>query len=263
MALTTFSLNGVPLENYNLTVKDPAEGWLTIPKRNFRTVPLVMRDGVKILSPASTSDPRMLRLNYEFRPSSFQDRRDKLNNLFRSLYGRQEIISVEDATKLCYGYLVSGEPNFATSGLAIPYLRGNLGLLCPDPLWYDVTPQSVAINAVNTPTTLPMGYASARMRRILLRLNGSWSSPITAILKNAAGDELQRMTIAVSATGSEYVDIDCDAFTITKYSGGSGTDQLNALTSTHDFLAIDPQDNPTLEIDKGTAVVYYYRAYVA
>ncbi len=77
-------------------------------------------------------------------------------------------------------------------------LRVIVALLCGDPLWYDVSPQVIAINTVNTPTTLPMGLASARVRRILLRLNGSWSSPITAILKSAAGTELQRMTMATS-----------------------------------------------------------------
>jgi hypothetical protein len=35
------------------------------------------------------------------------------------------------------------------------------------------------------------------------------------------------------------------------------------LDTTQDFFAIDPQDNPTLQVDKGTAIVTYYRAYVA
>jgi hypothetical protein len=267
VALATFSINGVPIENYGLyPTPDGSKGWLDIPVRTFKTSPLVMRDGLRPLSPASMSGARAIGLSLRLVASSFQNRRDTLNSLFRALNGKLEITTVEDATKVCYGYLVSAQtlfPYAAGAGLATLASRSDVALMCYDPLWYDKTPQVVAINSVNTPTTLPMGNASARMRRIQVQHNGVFTSPVTAILKNAAGDELQRMALSVAATSAEYVTADCDAFTITKYSGGVATDSLSVLDTTQDFFAIDPQDNPTLQVDKGTAIVTYYRAYVA
>jgi hypothetical protein len=267
VALATFSINGVPIENYGLyPTPDGSKGWLDIPVRTFKTSPLVMRDGLRPLSPASMSGARAIGLSLRLVASSFQNRRDTLNSLFRALNGKLEIVSVEDPTKVCYGLLVSAPtvfPYAAGAGLATLASRSDVALLCYDPLWYDITPQPTAIGAVNTPVALTMGNASARMRRLLIRISGVVTSPVTLTLKNAAGDALSTMTIAVALTSAEYLDIDCDAFTITKYSGGVATDQLAALTTTQDFFAIDPYDLPTLQLDKGTAMAYYYRAYVA
>jgi hypothetical protein len=266
VALATFSINGVPIENYGLyPTPDGSKGWLDIPARKFKTSPLVMRDGLRALSPASMSDARAIGLSLRLVASSFQNRRDALNSLFRALNGKLEIVTVEDPTKVCYGLLVSAPtvfPYAAGAGLATLASRSDVALVCYDPLWYDITPQATAISAVNTPVALTMGNASARMRRLLIRISGAATSPVTLTLKNAAGDTLQAMTLALALTSAEYVDIDCDAFTITKYSGGVATDQITALTTTQDFFAVDPYDLPSLQIDKGSAMAYYFRAYV-
>lgn len=262
MPIATYTLNGVPVEDYGLVVIR-TDGALSLPRREYSLVQLPLRDGSKALSEASMSDPRVIALGLRIEPTTLADRRTKLNTLLRDLRGQIEVATVEDATKVCYGLIQEGPvSHFGGRPFAILPVQCDLSVLCPDPLWYDATPVSVSINAVDTPVALPMGVGSARTRKLRIRLNGSFTSPITVILK-ANGAELARMTIASSTTSSEYIEIDCDAFTITKYSSGVGTDVLSTLTVTHDFFALDPSDGLTLEINKGTAVAYLTRAYLS
>jgi hypothetical protein len=199
-----------------------------------------------------------------FSPSSLQNRRDLVNAFFRAMAGRIEIATIEDPTKVCYGVLTTAPATFiGASPLAVLPTKADLTFLCADPLWYDVTPQAAAIGAANVDVTLPLGNASARMRRVLVRVSGAVSSPLNITLKNGAGDTLAVMTISVSLTSAEYLEIDCDLFTVTKYSGGVATDQTAQLGLAQDFFALDPQDAPTLRIDQGTAMAYYYRAFNA
>jgi hypothetical protein len=267
MTINTLTLNSVPIENYGLYLNG-LKDWLTIPKRNLKSVVLAMRDGSRVLSPASSTDARTIAASVTFYPSSLLNRRDLLNAFMRATAGRIEIATVEDPTKVCYGELVGGATSFVgAAAFAVLPLKTDLTFLCADPLWYDQTPQAIGIPTINTDITLPMGNASARMRRLLVRVFGPVSSPLNLALKDGAGNTLAVNTIATvgalsaSLTGAEYMDIDCDAFSITKYSGGVATDITSLLGTSQDFFALDPQDSPTLAIDGGTAVAYYYRAF--
>jgi phage-related protein len=262
MPIATFTLNGVPIEDYGLTVI-AMQGWITIPERQFKTVELALRDGSRALSEASMTEPRVITLGTRLESSSLLDRRTKLNTLLRELRGKLEIASVEDPTKVCYGFIrAMPVTQFGSRPLAIVQVNPDVELVCHDPLWYDKEPVEVAIPAVNTPVVLPTGLASARMRRLLIRANGAFTTPLTLILKHNGG-EIARMAIATATTSSEYLEIDCDAYTITKYSAGVGTDVTSTLDVTHDFFALDPLDGLTLQMDKGTADVEFHRAYAA
>jgi len=223
---------------------------------------LATRDGQRVLSQGSKTDPRVINLSLRVSPSSLGDRRTKLNTLLAALSGKIEIVAVDDATKLCYGYLVSGETTFPHGpGLATLTAQHDVSLVCFDPLWYDVTPQVVGLAATGTPYSIPQGSAS--MRRWQVYVYGAASSPWTLTMKNAAGDTLASMTVATALSSSEYAIVDGDSFTITKFSGGVSSDITSTLSATHDFFRLDPWDAPTLQIDKGSAVVYASRPWVA
>lgn len=262
MTLRSFTLNGIPIEAYGLTVSTP-RGWLSMPQRSFLRSPLVSRDGEQLLTATARTSARMLGLSLLGRRLTMAQRDTVVGTIVAALTGIVEVVSADAPTKVCFGVVeqvdvVVPPPAFGPGSQYA--VKPDLVIRCDDPLRYDLTPSSVSINAVNTPVALPVGLASARMRRLLLYLYGAFTSPITAILKNVGGDELARMTISTATTSSEYLAVDCDAYTITKYSGGVATDVTGTLDVAHDFFAIDPQDTPTLEINKGTAAAHLTRA---
>jgi len=255
-SVRSFTLNGTPLERIGLQLLDP-EGWLTFPRRNFREVELVGRDGREILTPEAPTEPRMLRFGLFGRFASGIERRETLRRLFREYSGLIEIVAADDPTVSCRGVLQSAEAVVYPTPFRQAAGRVDAVVICHDPLWYAITPKVTTIGAVNVPVAVDLGASSALTRRLVVQVSGPFTSPLTIIQRNASGDELERMTIALSATSAEYIEIDCTAFSITKYAAGVGTDQTVALALNEDFFKVYPQDAPTFAIDKGTAVLYY------
>src|SRR5574343_186933 len=260
MPTTTLALDGTPIENYGLVVTD-LRNWLGAPKRDLKMVQLAQRDGQKVLSSISPVGMRTIGLGFRLQPTSLQDRRDKLNALLKVLRGRIAITTVEDSTKVCYGYLSEGSVGlFGSRPLTLPHVKGDFSLVCPDPYWYDVTAQTTTLSTPGTPVTLTMGNSSAVTRRISIQVNGTFTSPVTLILKDSGGNELARMTLSLAKTSPAYVTIDCDAFTVID---SASVDQINTLDVTHDFFKFDPSTAYSMQVDKGTAGITYYRAYAA
>lgn len=260
MPITTFSLDGTNLEDYGLVVTD-ARGWLSFPQRDLKMVGLAQRDGRKVLTTISPVAPRTLGLGFRLEPSSLSDRRTKLNALFKALRGRIEIKSVEDSTKSIFGYLQEAPVStFGSRPLTLPQVKTDLQLVCPDPYWYDSSAQTLTLASAGVDYALSMGDSSAVTRRISVKINGTFTSPVTVVLKTSGGVEISRMTLALAKTSPAYVTIDCDAYTIVD---SSSVDQIATLTSTHDFFKFDPSTAGKMTVDKGDAVVTYYRAYAA
>lgn len=265
MTLRTFSLSGVPIEDRGFTLTN-ARGWQSLPQRNFQRAALLFRDGEKVLGATAMTSPRIIGLSTLARRLTLTQRDTLLTTALREWAGLLEVISADAPDKMCHGILETADaivhaPAFLASS-SQHAVKPDLVIRCDDPLKYDLAPSSVSINAVNTPVALPVGLASARMRKLVIYLYGAFTTPITLILKNAGGDELARMTISTAATSSEYVVVDCDAFTITKYSGGVATDVTGTLDITHTFFEIAHQDTPTLQTDKGTATAHLVRAHL-
>ncbi len=259
---TTWAINGVPVERYGLYVSS-VSGALDLPARTYQIARPVERDGGVVMSQASSTGERMIKFVWYLQPVSFLDRRNKLAALQQALRGRLEITTVEDPTKVCYGYFTVQPVTPAGRWLVQPEMLLAPTIVCYDPLWYDVTPQTAALPAVNTPVLMPVG--TALTRRVTIQIHGAVSSPVTVTMLSLNGTTLATMTLALALTSGEYAEIQCDPDgpSILKYSGGTSTDSISALGATETFFRFDPTDQPMLKIDKGTALVIVTRAYEA
>lgn len=263
MPITTFEINGVNIEDYGLAIVD-ASGFLNLPARRLNVVQPIQRDASVVVEQANYVEPRSIVLRSYIKPSSISDRRVKLNALRKALRGTLAIKTVEDSTKVIYGRLVSGATTPAGRWFLTPEVEDEITIVCHDPMWYDATLQSTTFAALNTDYTIPMG--SAPIRRIRVKLDGSWSGTITCTMKNGTGTVIQTMSSTFAAAGGEYLEFQCDPAgpKVRSYSG-SFTDRIGTLGSTETFFVAYPEDAPTLRIDKGalTSVFEVYRAWEA
>jgi len=261
MSIATFTLNGIPVESLGVAVLASTSGWLDLSKRIYPTAAMPLRQGVQALSYSSMTDPRVWSLQSVVQATGFLDRRAKVNALYAALRGRIEVVSMEDPSKACYGVLTQAPTHFQGIGMVTPDIDVMAEITCHDPLWYDLTPQSVTIAAPNTPYVVPVG--SEAMRRAIVTIQGPCTNPVL-IMKNNAGVELQRMTFTLTLTSAQYLVIDMDAYTATL---SDGTDEADAMGVNDTYMAFDPADNPTIEIDvaSGTAIgtLTCYRAFLA
>lgn len=261
MSIATVTLNGTPVENYGLQLSD-LTGWLDVAPRDFAPVTAPVRPGQIPLSTGSSMQPRSLGLKFYVQPSSLKDRRDKLSALFAQLSGQLEISTIEDPTKVCYGYLTGAQTSSPFRPLLSPEVYSDVALTCFDPLWYDREPQMYGSPSSGTRVVLPIGSAPIRRLRYIISGAGGVATNPVVILRSANGAERQRMTLTVGIGTNDYVVIDCDAYTITKFTAGVPSAALSALASTESFFVIDDAGaSMTLETSLGTLDVHYWRAY--
>lgn len=242
-------LNGTDLatiESYTMDVG----GWLSAPTRDYPTVAIPGRQGV-VFAGDPTMAPRTLRLTGVINPSS-RTVASRLadEKLMKSLaYQALATIITDDdvnAPIAIDGVCTSceivprGHPLVATlSGVTLTFM-------CLDPTWRDVTAQVVGFNS--TPATVPTGTAPAG--GIVRIAAPSWSASVTnpvLTYYNAATVSLQAMTFTglTLTAGTDYLEIDLDRATATKYSSGTGSNAISYLAS-GDFFAIDPMDGDPL-----------------
>lgn len=262
--MTTFLINGIAVENIagtsGLLVSDGG-GWLDVPVKTYNSQQVLLRDGSVPQSSATYTAPRDFMMTFYLQPSSLGNRRTQLRAIYQALRGRLAISTVEDPTTCVYGYLLQAPVTKTSAWLYAgqPQVTVKVTLRCFDPLWYDINPQILAINAINTPKVLPVGTTLTRRVKIVL-FGTVASSPVVLTLASGYGDAIQTNTLSLTLTSAQSLTIDCDAYTIIK---SDGTSQISALGSTETFFALDPNDQPMLSISEGTAVVYVWRAYDA
>lgn len=120
-----------------------------------------------------------------------------------------------------------------------------LQFVCPDPTWRAVMGVVVGLNT--TPTMVPLGTApSGGVVRIAAP---SWSANIsnpTLSYLNLARVTVQSMTFTTTlVAGEDYLEIDLDRGTVTKYDDGVATTGAPLLTA-GDFFVLDPMDGDPL-----------------
>lgn len=264
MAVTTIGINGVPVESYGLLVTS-IDGWLNGPSYQHRTAQVIGRLGARMVTPGIGSDVRTISLEGYLQPSSLADRRTKLDALHRALTGRLSVTTSDNLTRECFAHLTNlgVKPVAGELWTGAPEAMVRVQLTCVDPLWYDVTPQSISAAAVATPVAFDTSGA-APYRRLKIILQGGVTNP-TLTLKRATGATLATMRFTGVLTSAEYLEIDCDpdVATIKKWSGGTATDAMSWLNAADTFFAVDPLDVPTLEVSGtgATFIAYYFRAY--
>lgn len=137
-----------------------------------------------------------------------------------------------------------------------------LGFTCPDPLAYDRHELVVGLHAA-APAAVPLGTG---VTAPVVRLFGAVNNPVVTY-RDIRGIAKRAMGFTVNLGANDYLEIDCDLGTVTKYAAGVATDGLALLTS-GDFLRLDPLDAayrdsvfPTIELAAGTGECTYRRAW--
>jgi phage-related protein len=120
----------------------------------------------------------------------------------------------------------------------------------------------VDVNSIRT--GIPLGTAVSAP---LIRVLGAATNPVITY-RDKSGAVRQSMTLTITLAATDYLEIDCELFTITKYVSGVASNGITLLTA-GDFIALDPQDGdyangvwPTLEISAGSAEVLYRKAWL-
>ena len=167
MAPTTIAINGVPVETLGLTPSN-LSGWLDGPAYGYQTSEVIGRYGQAVTGVNVTANPKVLKFTGYLQPASLAARRTALDALSKALTGRLEITTTDDPTRALYAYLTAMPVR--TVGPALlsgqPQAFVDVTLTAFDPLWYDLTPQVMAIAAASTPAAFSTA-GTAPLLRIL------------------------------------------------------------------------------------------------
>lgn len=174
-------------------------------------------------------------------------------------------LRVKDAPELmALAYLTRGifagvSPQF----LAPWWTRVALTFTCLDPLFYTKSPTVIGMPVTGVDYPCPLGTApSLPLIRIFAATN-----PLLSY-NASTGAVRQTMGFTVTLGANDYIEIDCDAKTITKSVAGVISDGISTLVS-GDFPVLDPQDAdyagavwPTMSVlTSGTGELVYRRAW--
>jgi hypothetical protein len=115
-----------------------------------------------------------------------------------------------------------------------------------------------------TRQAIPLGTAVSAPT---IRIMGAATNPVLTY-RNAGGTVKQTMGFTVTLASTDYLEINGELFSITKYASGVASNGM-ALWTSGDFPALDPQDGypsidsyPTLEVSAGTGEVLYRRTWL-
>lgn len=246
------------------------DGWRDAPSTRDRTTQLPTRVGAIILAPEAETAPRQISIEGVIDPShaglalTMANVRAAISELQERIYrGTIEVRFADepDIFVLARGeqaQLVASPPQFMN-----PKSRVQIRLLCPDPLRYDRNGSVVGFG-VSPRTGTPLGTAVSAP---VLRIMGAATNPVITY-RDKSGTVRQTMTFTVTLASTDYLEIDCELFTITKYASGVASNGITLLTA-GDFIALDPQDGdyaggvwPTLEVSAGSGECLYRRAWL-
>jgi phage-related protein len=246
------------------------DGWRDAPSTRDRTTQLPTRVGAVILAPEAETAPRVITVDGVIDPShagkalTLANLRAAISELQERLYrGTIEVRFADEPdifvlARCEQGNLIATPPQFMN-----PKSRVQIRMLCPDPLRYDRNGSVVGFGASPRAGT-PLGTAVSAP---VIRIMGAATNPVITY-RNMSGDVKQTMGFTVTLAATDYLEIDCELFTIKKFASGVETNGISLLTS-GDFIALDPQDGdyagsvwPTLEVNAGSGECLYRRAWL-
>ena len=204
--------------------------------------------------------PRALRIEAVLKASSVTVLRTNLDTLrYRLRPGARVVRVIDQNDREATGYVSGFAEVFDPAPFAQRLKRLSIGVDCPDPRRFTITPNAVAFTS--SATLMPQGTAPVRPS---ITIAGAATNPILRY-RNNAGTLLKEMTFTISLAGGESLVIDMATFTIIKNPGGSN--QMATLTA-GDFFAFDPNDGdyttsawPKLEVTSGSGTANYRRAW--
>lgn len=139
--------------------------------------------------------------------------------------------------------------------------RVTLTFTCLDPRAYSTAPTVVALATTRAPC--PLGSAPVAP---LVRIFGAATNPVLTY-RGISGVVRQSLGFTLTLAAADFLEIDCEAKTVTKSVSGVVSNAIDTLSS-GDFPTLDPGDGdygasawPTLELSAGAGEVAYRKAW--
>lgn len=242
-------LNETDLSTLGVYVENVGD-WFGAPRRTYPTQPIPGRQGA-VIAGDPTTETRTLTVSCMIQPSALTlAARRTAEDQLKALAYRALIKIVNDdgvnapraIDGLCIGCTVTPRRHPTVNLVS----DAQLTVLCPDPTWYDVTGQIIGFSSIAA--AVPLGTApSGGVIRLAIP---HWSADVTdpTITYLSAGG-VTRGSLAFTAltlgAGTDYLEVDLDRATCTRYTSGSAINVLDKLSS-GDFFALDPMDGDVL-----------------
>jgi hypothetical protein len=232
------------------------DGLRAAPSQRWVSTPVTGRMGELLLSGRPNVNARRVALRGRVvadTQAALETAIDALKS--RLLQGAIEVRPASNLTRVLLCRLVAfAEQPFAPQ-MATPVTGITAELEALSPAWYDRDPVVVSA-ATAIRVACPVGNLPVAP---VVRIMGGTNPVLT--LRTAAGDSVGSMTFTVTLAATDYLEVDMDAKTVTKYASGVATNGLSLLTA-GDFLTLSPEDgdeltsaSPTLEVSAGALMV--------
>jgi phage-related protein len=228
---------------------------------NPKTIAIAGRDGLAITAAKPEAGPRAIAVRGVMKAATNTALRTNIDLLKDRVYAGDVEIRFGQLDRValarCRGIKYSAElAQLASKGFPL-----EIQFLCPDPAFYALDPTMIAFNTLRAP--VPLG---TRKSRPLIHIVGAINNPLLTY-RDHFGTAQQTMGFTVNLGANDYLEIDCDRGTITKYVAGVASNGIALLTA-GDFIALDPLHGsyltsswPTLELNGGTGDVLFRRAW--
>lgn len=255
--MADLTINGRDIADYGVVVSLIA-GWLDAPTRSYELLAVPGRAGGLVTPGGVQADAREITVQVFVPATTVTGRRTTLAALYRDLRGVVELGFGDDTSRFMYGLLKTGGTQTLGPAMVVPEAVTTLTFTIPDPVAYAATADCIAIPAGGTRVAIPTGTAPSGG---IIRLAGAGTNPCVLTLRDRAGVTIQTMTLSTTWTTGEFVEVDCDAWTVKKWNGTTATNILSALGSTDTFLRFSPEDEPSLSVTGcGGATLVYRKA---
>jgi phage-related protein len=228
---------------------------------NPKTVAIAGRDGVAIAATKPEAGPRAIAVRGVMKAATNTALRTNIDLLKDRVYAGDVEIRFGQLDRFtlarCRGIKYPAElPQLASKGFPL-----EIQLLCPDPAFYAVEPTLVGLSSAKA--LLPLG---TRRVRPVIHIMGAVNNPVLTY-RDQAGVAKRTMAFTVNLGANDYLEIDCDRGTVTKYAAGVASNGIALLTA-GDFITLDPLDAfaelsswPSLELSGGAGDVQYRRTW--
>jgi hypothetical protein len=254
--MTDIWINGRDIVDFRC-VATSLSGWSDLSSAQLDAVAISGRAGSWLAIPA-TYPRRTMRFGLYFTPTSVATRKTELDALMLALQGVIEVRINDDPNRFVYARVASSSlEGVGSASLAIREALLDLQLESTDPYFYALVAEVTHILCDGaTYTAVPVGTAP---QGGFLRLVGAGTSPCTIVIADRAGTPRYTMTLTTTWTAAEYVDIDFDQWTITRWNNVTSTNIMATLGTTETFPIFDPGDAPMVKITNAVSATYYSR----
>lgn len=196
-----------------------------------------------VFGSAVTVQPRRVSVVLDVRSTAPVDRAATMDNLARRLKGLLLLRTDDQPDREIYCTCGDVKVELYSGAYALGTVSVEVTLLAVDPTRYEREARIYALSA--TRTAVPVGTVPSAPIIYVYGASPSVVNPVI-ILRNAAGDEVSRLTLAGTLATNDALIIDCARQSIARYVAGvlqTGSSSGNTWLVSGVFPVLDPEDS--------------------